>query len=70
MRELKNRIGTVETRLRLLGPDQVLGRGYSITMDVETGKVLREARAAQKGKKIRTKLKSGEIMSSVEDSSA
>jgi exodeoxyribonuclease VII large subunit len=69
MRELKNRLGTIETRLRLLGPDQVLARGYSITMDAETGKVLREGKAAQKGKRIRTKLKSGEVISTVEDTS-
>jgi exodeoxyribonuclease VII, large subunit len=69
MRELKNRLATIETRLRLLGPDQVLSRGYSITMDADTGKVLREANAARKGKKIRTKLKSGAIISTVEDTS-
>jgi exodeoxyribonuclease VII large subunit len=67
MRELKNCIGTLETRLRLLGPDQVLARGYSITMDAETGKVLREAKAVGKGARIKTKLKSGEIASTVED---
>jgi exodeoxyribonuclease VII large subunit len=69
MRELKNRLATIETRLRLLGPDQVLSRGYSITMDADTGKVLREANAARKGKKIRTKLKSGAIISTVEETS-
>jgi exodeoxyribonuclease VII large subunit len=66
IRELKNRLGTIETRLRLLGPDQVLARGYSITMDAETGKVLREAKATQKGNKIKTKLKTGEIISRIE----
>jgi exodeoxyribonuclease VII large subunit len=66
MRELKNRLGTIETRLRLLGPDQVLARGYSITMDAETGRVLREAKAVQKGARIRTKLKSGQIISTVD----
>jgi exodeoxyribonuclease VII large subunit len=65
MRELKNRIATLETRLRLLGPDQVLSRGYSITMDAETGKVLREAEPVEKGARIRTKLKAGEIISTV-----
>jgi exodeoxyribonuclease VII large subunit len=69
MRELKNRIATLETRLRLLGPDQVLARGYSITIDAESGKVLREAKAVEKGAKIRTKLKSGEIASTVEKTS-
>jgi exodeoxyribonuclease VII large subunit len=66
MRELKNRISTVESRLRLLGPEQVLARGYSITLDAESGKVLREAEAVEKGKKIRTKLKAGEIISTVD----
>jgi exodeoxyribonuclease VII large subunit len=66
MRELKNRLATVETRLRLLGPDQVLSRGYSITTDAETGKVLREAKAVGKGARIRTKLKSGQIISTVD----
>jgi exodeoxyribonuclease VII large subunit len=68
MRELKNRIATIETRLRLLGPDQVLARGYSITMDAESGRVLREAKGVEKDKIIRTKLKSGEIMSTVDSS--
>jgi exodeoxyribonuclease VII large subunit len=69
MRELKNCLGAIETRLRLLGPDQVLSRGYSITMDARTGKVLRDSRAVEEGKKIRTKLKSGEIISTVERAS-
>ncbi len=66
LREWKNRIGTLEARLRLLGPDQVLARGYSITTDAETGRVLREAKTVKAGKRIRTKLKSGEIISTVE----
>jgi exodeoxyribonuclease VII large subunit len=68
MRELKNRFAGLETRLRLLGPDQVLARGYSITMDAETGTVVREASAVEKGKKLRTKLKSGEVISTVASS--
>ena len=43
VRERKNRLMTLETRLRLLGPEQVLSRGYSITMDAKTGRVLRQA---------------------------
>src|SRR5207249_4555868 len=37
-----DRLRTLEARLRLLGPEQVLARGYSITSDAETGKVLRD----------------------------
>ena len=37
--------GTVrfEARLRLLGPEQVLARGYSITMHAETAKIIRSS---------------------------
>src|ERR1051326_1506258 len=66
LREWKNRVGTLAARLRLLGPDQVLARGYSITLDAETGRVLRDAKEMAKGKRIRTKLKSGQITSTVE----
>ena len=69
MREWKTRLGTIEARLRLLGPEQVLARGYSITMDAETGKVLREAKTVVKGERIRTRLKNGEIISNVENTS-
>ena len=53
-------------RLRLLGPEQVLARGYSITTDAETGKVLRQAKEAKAGQCLKTRLKSGEVISRVE----
>jgi exodeoxyribonuclease VII large subunit len=61
------RLATLETRLRLLGPEQVLARGYSITMDAATGAVLRDARAVQPGQQLRTRLKTGEILSRTEE---
>jgi exodeoxyribonuclease VII large subunit len=66
LRESGNRLQTLETRLRLLGPEQVLARGYSITMDAGTGVVLREASAATPGQKLKTRLKTGEVRSRVE----
>jgi exodeoxyribonuclease VII large subunit len=33
----------LEKRLNSLGPEQVLARGYSITTDAASGKVLRDA---------------------------
>ena len=50
-------------RLNALGPEQVLARGYSITMDAATGKVISDAAAVQAGQKLRTRLKCGEISS-------
>ncbi len=52
-----------ETRLRLLGPEQVLARGYSITMKADTGKVIRDAGDVEPGQELRTRLKSGEVRS-------
>ncbi len=58
--------GQLEVRLRLLSPDNVLQRGYSITMDQATGRVIRAAQEARAGQKLKTKLKDGELRSIVE----
>jgi len=63
----KERLCSIEGRLRLLGPEQVMARGYSITMDAATGKVLREAKDVSAKQRLKTKLKSGEIFSVTED---
>jgi exodeoxyribonuclease VII large subunit len=68
LREWRNRVATAEARLRLLGPAQVLARGYSITLDAETGAVVREATALKAGQVLRTRLKTGEVRSRVEES--
>jgi exodeoxyribonuclease VII large subunit len=64
MRELRHQREALAGRLRLLGPEQVLGRGYSITMDTD-GKIIRSATEVRGGQKIKTRLKSGEIGSKV-----
>ncbi len=66
LRELKNRFAMLDARLRLLSPEQVLARGYSITRDAETGKVIRDAKETKAGQRIETKLKSGAVISKVE----
>jgi exodeoxyribonuclease VII large subunit len=63
----RNHVSNLEARLRLLGPEQVLARGYSITMDAVTGKVVREAAQAKPGQRLKTRLKTGELISRVED---
>jgi exodeoxyribonuclease VII large subunit len=62
----RSRFATEQARLRLLGPEQVLSRGYSITMDAATGEILRDARQVRAGQGLRTRLKCGEIESRVE----
>ncbi|HWI56405.1 MAG TPA: exodeoxyribonuclease VII large subunit [Bacillota bacterium] len=66
LREWTNRLEILQARLRLLGPEQVLARGYSITTDAETGAVMRDSKEAQSGQRLRTRLKAGEVLSRVE----
>jgi exodeoxyribonuclease VII large subunit len=56
----------LERRLNSLGPEQVLSRGYSITTDAATGKVLRDATKVKTGQKLKTRLKKGEVLSRAE----
>jgi exodeoxyribonuclease VII large subunit len=56
----------LEKRLNALGPEQVLARGYSITTDAATGKVLRDAGTLAAGQKVKTRLTAGEFSSRVE----
>ena len=56
----------LERRLHSLGPEQVLARGYSITTDAATGKVLREAAKVSAGQTLKTRLAKGEIFSRTE----
>jgi exodeoxyribonuclease VII large subunit len=65
-RDLKNGLAATESRLRLLGPEQVLSRGYSITMDAVSGKVLRDVAQVKVGQRLKTRLKKGEVLSRVE----
>jgi exodeoxyribonuclease VII large subunit len=66
LRNWQNRFGEMEARLRLLGPEQVLARGYSITTDAATGKVVREAAEVKSGQRLKTRLKTGEVLSRAE----
>ena len=70
LRDGRNRFEGLHGRLRLLGPEQVLGRGYSITLDAETGAVVREAAGLSPGRRLRTRLKRGEVLSRVEPGSS
>jgi exodeoxyribonuclease VII large subunit len=55
----------LEKRLNALGPEQVLARGYSITMDAVTGTVLRDAMKTKAGQELKTRLAKGEVSSLV-----
>jgi len=69
-RDLKTQLAAAESRLQLLGPEQVLSRGYSITMDAATGKVLRDAQKVNAGQKLKTRLQTGELLSRADKSNS
>ena len=50
----------------LLSPENTLSRGYSITSDPRTGEIIRDSKRVQSGQTISTRLKEGEIISTVE----
>lgn len=55
------RLDRLMAALRLLSPEQVLERGYSITFDAATGAVVRKAGDIRPGQRLRTRLASGEL---------
>lgn len=63
---LMTRLGTASARLALLSPENVLARGYSITLDEATGQVLRSADDVRPAQRLRTRLHKGEVRSVVE----
>ncbi|MFM2082124.1 MAG: hypothetical protein RL380_815, partial [Verrucomicrobiota bacterium] len=56
----------LERRLTALGPQQVLARGYSLTTDAVSGKIIRRSQGAKSGQKLRTRVADGEIRSTVD----
>jgi exodeoxyribonuclease VII large subunit len=53
-------------RLLALSPESVLSRGYSITLDVESGAVIRSSAATAVDRKVRIRLASGRLGARVE----
>lgn len=56
-----------QERLIALSPDGVLARGYSITQDAESGKVIRTASATSRGRRLRIRLSAGRLRALVEE---
>ncbi len=62
---LHHRLDLASRRLELLSPKATLERGYSITLDFQSGGLLRSARSATPGQVLRTQLVDGEVSSVV-----
>ncbi len=65
LKQRRENLRQLEKRLNSLGPEQVLARGYSITTDATSGKVLRDAAKVKAGQKLKTRLAEGEVTSTV-----
>ncbi|MBI4023946.1 MAG: exodeoxyribonuclease VII large subunit [Verrucomicrobia bacterium] len=63
---LRHRLVLGTQRLELLSPKATLARGYSITLDAATRRVVRSARSVQDGQSLLTHLADGEVRSRVE----
>ena len=53
-------------KLRLLSPDNVLSRGYSITSDAVTGEIIRDVSKLKTGQSMTTRLTKGKVVSTIE----
>lgn len=58
-------LAQLELRLRLLSPDRTLARGYSITLDEASGRIVRNAEGVAEGTRLLTRLSSGRLRSVV-----
>ncbi len=63
----RSAFGTLAQKLAVLNPLGVLGRGYSITRDLASGRILADAARAPAGTLIETRLARGTLVSRVED---
>jgi len=61
-----SRLETLSRALHAVSPLQTLARGYSITSDAKSGRVLTDVSRVRPGQTIRTRLASGNLLSRVE----
>jgi exodeoxyribonuclease VII large subunit len=65
MVQRRERVEGFAGQLRLLSPEAVLERGYSITLDAVTGRVIRDAEEVREGERLETRLRKGRVTSVV-----
>ena len=65
-RDATSRLATLAGKLESLSPLGVLERGYSITQDKKTGRVVRDAAKLRTGQQIVTRLARGTATSTID----
>jgi exodeoxyribonuclease VII large subunit len=63
LERIRHRVDEAAARAELLSPAKVLGRGYSITREAGSGRLLRNANEVQPGAELVTRLAEGELRS-------
>jgi exodeoxyribonuclease VII large subunit len=66
LKSARDRLSAIACRADALSPLAVLGRGYSVTTDAQTGAVINSADNIYLGQQIRTRMKFDAITSRVE----
>ena len=69
LENLRAKNSQLATRLKLLSPLNVLDRGYSITLEADSGAVIRSATNATNGRRLKTRFKDGTVISRIESGS-
>jgi exodeoxyribonuclease VII large subunit len=59
------RLDAARAQLEAVGPERVLARGYSVTMQAETGELVRDVKQLAGGQELLTRLHKGKIYSTV-----
>jgi exodeoxyribonuclease VII large subunit len=67
VRDKQQGLAAVSGKLESLSPLAVLGRGYSLTQDAKTGRLVTAAKQVKPGQEIRTRLAEGTIVSTVRE---
>lgn len=66
LKQRREQLRQLQRHLNALGPEQVLSRGYSITTDETSGKVVRDAAKVRPGQRLKTRLAKGVVTSRAE----
>jgi exodeoxyribonuclease VII large subunit len=70
LRDYQRGLDDRTARLRALGPEQTLGRGYSICVDGEDGRIIRAASETAPGQGVRVVLSAGRLDCTVDEAHA
>ncbi len=66
LRDQQSRVGAISGKLDTLSPLSVLGRGYSLTTDEKSNRLIADAEQLQPGQQLRTRFAKGTVLSTID----